>query len=325
MKDMTLLEDLGAALDPSGPPPQDLRRRVLTEALRPQPTLRRWLGLRTSVRVALAGGLAAVLTAAVLLLQVVPIGNRAPAAQAQAAEILQAAAAQASHQADLPVRPEQFIRVESIATVREVGQATGESSVEQMNRMVWLSADGTHDGMIRETARSGGRSRDIVLPGCVNGAVTQSKGGVTATSPCTPTPGFVADLPTDADTMLAYLYRGADDTKNPRDQEAFSAGADLIREAYLRPAALSALFAALARIPGVAIVGDITDEAGRRGVAISLTEVQGTRSELIFDRSSHAYLGTRTVMASAGDGLNAGDVLYSAAVLSVGVVDRVGS
>jgi hypothetical protein len=323
MKEMTLLEDLGSSLDPAGPPPQQLRRRVLTEALH-QPAWRRWLGSRTGVRVAVAGGLAAALTAAVLLLQVVPIGNHAPAAQAQAADILQAAAAQASHQQDLRVRPEQFISVESIATARSMNMATSQSALESAHRQVWLSADGTRDGLIRSEPRAGGTAHDTVVPGCKDGVMTQSKRGVTGTSSCTPTPAYVADLPTDADAMLAYLYRNSGGTKNPKNQEAFSAAATLIGEAYLRPASLSAVFGALAKIPGVTVIGNVTDEAGRSGVAISLKEVQGTRTELIFDRSSHAYLGTRTVMANDADGLHAGDLMFSSAVLSIKIVDKVG-
>lgn len=67
------------------------------------------------------------------------------------------------------------------------------------------------------------------------------------------------------------------------------------------------------------------DEAGREGVAVALHEVQGTRTELIFDRASHAYLGTRTVALRDGDGLTAGQVLYSGAVLTVRIADRVGA
>jgi len=323
MKEISMLEGLGSALDPVGPPPQDLRRRVLSEALQSR-SQRWWFGSRLGVRVAMVGGLAAVVTAVVLALQVVPFGSQGPAARAEAADILHAAAVQASHQTDLRVRPEQFIWVESIATVRATNEATRESAVESVRRTVWLSADGTKDGLIRQESRPGGTASDIVVPGCKDGVMTQSKGSDTGTSSCKPSPAYVADLPTDADTMLNYLYHNVDGTKNPRDQEAFSTAANLIREAYLRPASLSALFTAVAKIPGVTVVGDVTDEAGRKGVAISLNEVQDTRTDLIFDRNSHAYIGTRTVMATGADGLHAGDLLYSAAVLSIKVVDRVG-
>ncbi|MCP2328411.1 hypothetical protein HDA40_006918 [Hamadaea flava] len=308
MNELTILDDLGATLDPAGPPPPGLRRRVLTQTRRP--SRRRWL------RLAIVGGLAATVTAVALAIQVVPLGDRPPAARAQAADILLAAAGQATLQPDQVVRPEQFILIESVATVRSTRESTGESTVHGVHRWAWRSADGTHDGLIREQNQDGGAT-DLLVPGCKDGRATQSKRGVTTTSPCTPDPAYTDGLPTTVDGMLAYLYRDAGSTKNPRDQEAFQAAANLIGEAYRRPAVLAAVYGALAKIPGVAIVGDVTDEAGRSGVAISQREVQGTRTDLIFDPANHSYLGIRTV---AGD-----QVQYSAAVLSVSIVDRVGA
>lgn len=324
MDEMAMLDELGAALDPAGPPPQDLRRRVLAEAVRPQPVWRRLLAGRTGLRVAVGGGLAAVLTAAVLAVQVFPIGGGGSAAQA--ADILAGAAEQARHRPDVPVRGDQFVHVESVATVLGMNEATKQSSTAVIARRVWLSADGTRDGLVQQRPRAGGDWTDRRLPGCQDGVMTQTKGGVTGTQACTPTPAYVGGLPTDPDAMLAHLYRIADDqpNKNPRDQRAFSAAADLVGEAYLAPASLAAVFGAVARIPGVSVIGDVTDEAGRDGVAVALREVQGTRTELIFDRGSHAYLGTRSVALQDGEGLTAGQVLYSTAVLTVEIADRVG-
>ncbi len=42
-----------------------------------------------------------------------------------------------------------------------------------------------------------------------------------------------------------------------------AAAASLIREAYLTPASLAAVVAAIAKIPGVRVTGEVTDEAGR--------------------------------------------------------------
>jgi hypothetical protein len=89
-------------------------------------------------------------------------------------------------------------------------------------------------------------------------------------------------------------------------------------------ASLAAVFDAVARIPVVAVVGDVTDEAGRGGIAVALTEVQGDREELIFDRRTRAFLGERSVEVRDQDGLKAGQVLNSTAMLRVAIVDRVG-
>ncbi|WP_344620195.1 hypothetical protein [Dactylosporangium salmoneum] len=48
------------------------------------------------------------------------------------------------------------------------------------------------------------------------------------------------------------------------------------------------------------------------------------RTDLIFDRQTHAFLGTRSIMVRDEDGLKQGDVTNSSAVLAVAIVDRVG-
>ncbi|GIH12981.1 hypothetical protein Raf01_11530 [Rugosimonospora africana] len=323
---------LGSELDPAGAnPPARLRQRVLTEATvagrggyrRPRFALPS-MGWRLGV----AGGLAAVVTAGVLVTQVVPFGGHAPASRASAADILHDAASLAQHGPMLTVRGDQFVYADSIATATQLSQGQGgdSSQVTTSNeRRAWLSVDGTGDGLIRQHPRSdAGGWQEIPLPGCRGGVEKQTKGEQTVSQPCKPIPNYRGDLPTDADGMRALLYRNAGGTKNPRDQEAFTAAGDLIREAYLSPASLAAVFNAVAKIPGVTVVGNVTDEAGRGGVAVALTEVQGQRQELIFDRGTHAFLGERLVQVRNEDGLKAGQVLESTAVLKVTIVDRVG-
>jgi hypothetical protein len=337
MSELKALEMMGTALDPATPtPPDRLRQRVLAEAAaepaRTRSSRSRFALPRLGWRFALAGGLAAVLTAGLLVAQVVPFGGQAPASSASAAQILRGAAAQAQRQPAVAVRADQFIYVESFATAMSRSEAVGESEATftPKRRQIWLSVDGTRDGLIRERPRSGASGgvdrdmRDYPLPGCRDGLATDTKYGKPAQVPCTPQPNYQRDLPTDADGMLAYLYRGAEGTKNPRDQAAFTNAGDLIREAYHGPAVLAAVFNAVARIPGVTVVGEVTDEAGRPGVAVALTEVQGTRTELIFDRQNFGYLGEHSVLVQDQDGLKAGQVLNSTAVLEVAVVDQAG-
>src|SRR5690348_14028873 len=105
MNDLQLLREVGASLDLANPdPPARVRNRFLAQAragVRPaRPTLR---------RLVLAGGLAAVVTAGVLVAQVVSFGDKAPASKASAAEILNGAAAEAKHRPAIDVRGDQFI------------------------------------------------------------------------------------------------------------------------------------------------------------------------------------------------------------------------
>jgi hypothetical protein len=325
MNDLKPLEELGRALDaPAATPPGRLRHRVLTEATRPARGRPRPAFPRFGWRLATVGGLAAALTIGVLASQVVSFDERAPVSTASAAErVLAGAADQARHRPALPVRADQFIYVESRAASLVVHEGGSEPAVISRElRRAWHSADGTRDGLIR--TEGGIPSGERRLPGCQNGTSTVSEKGKTEQVECSPLPGYRADLPTDPDGMLTYLYRGADGTKNPRDQEAFTAAADLIQEAYLSPASLAAVFEAVARIPGVRVVGDVTDAAGRAGVALARDEVQGTRAELIFDRRTNAYLGKHEVLTRDAYGRKAGESVNSTAVLTVAVVDRAG-
>ncbi|MGI5245398.1 CU044_5270 family protein [Dactylosporangium sp. CA-139066] len=311
MNDLQELKNFGAALDPADPePPARLRHRVLSAAAAPA---RR----RRLPRLALAGGLAAAITAGVLAAQVIGIGGHTPPASAAASEILHSAAEEARQQPVFEVRPEQFVYVESIGTNTNYGSPTSKPKLEKVHRTAWLSAGGERDGLVRSN------NETFMIDGCQNGRQTQSKGGKSETTSCTPIPAYLAGLPTTADAMLDYLYTHSSGG-NPRDQQAFTTAADLIRESYVPPAALAAVFEAVARIPGVDVVGDVTDDAGRPGVAVALTEVQGMRTELIFDKKNHGFLGTRSVMVRDQDGLRKGDIWASSAVLKVAIVDRAG-
>ncbi len=68
---------------------------------------------------------------------------------------------------------------------------------------------------------------------------------------------------------------------------------------------------------------DMVDAAGRHGIAVGRT-YNGQRQELIFDRQTFAYLGTRELTTEPIYGLPAGTVIGFTAVLKVAVVDRPG-
>jgi hypothetical protein len=324
MRDFDIIGDLGRTLDPSGPPPHRLRARVLDELMTPRTETtvrkprRRWVFGLAAAAAALAATAAAV---------VVSAGNvdverepaRGPLAFTNAATLLTGAADRARGLAAPIVRPDQFVYTETVATARSRNEATGEEKVETLRRQAWQSVDGTRDGSARTAPRDGtGQTREDRLAGCRDGRETHTKGGKTVEVACVPSPAYRTDLPTDTDAMLRYLKEKGAGTRNPGNQQAFTVGADLIGDAYLSPAARAALLEALARIPSVTIVGDVTDEAGRPGVAVTITEAQDSRAEIIFDKVTGDVLGKRTTALD-------GRVLYSAAVLTVAIVDAVGA
>lgn len=322
MNDLKTLAEFGRELDPpSALPPADLRRRVMTAtARRPRFALP-----RLGIRLAAGGALAAVVTGAVLAGQVIGVGHHAPASSAQASALLRDAAAQAKRQPAVAVRGDQFIYAESIET--SVGfdlSGTNPPTFESRQSRTWDSVDGVHDGLSSSRPRDGsvGWSKNPI-PGCRNGVKKARKGDRFVRVACQPEPVYAGDFPADPGAMLTYL-RGRGGTKNGPDQDAFSAAAELIREPLLPPAVLAAVFEAVARIPGVSVAGTATDEAGRSGLAVTRDEVQGSRVELIFDPKTYAYLGERTVLLTDQDGLRAGRVLDSIAVLRVAVVSAAG-
>lgn len=291
MNDLDVLRDLRGNVSTSD---GDGLRRARAELLRAAGTRS---ASRVRPRLAVAAGLAAVLVAGGLILYRVHSG---PASTApEAARLLRNAALTAAELPPLAARPDQFVYVESVTAwsmtiVHADGTVTQGTPVPTLRR-IWLPVAGTRPGLLRERPRSGGAWNSTPLSGYQP-------------------PVYLVQLPTTADGMLAYLYRNSHG-QNPRDVQAFITAGDLIREAYLPPAALAAVFEAVARIPGVTVVHGVHDAAGRPGVAVGLGGRRG-RDELIFDAGTYRYLGERE--------LAGGQVAGQAAQLRVAIVDSAG-
>ncbi|MFD3659579.1 hypothetical protein ACFWVF_03095 [Streptomyces sp. NPDC058659] len=98
---------------------------------------------------------------------------------------------------------------------------------------------------------------------------------------------------------------------------------DLLREQLAPPKVSAALYKASARIPGVTVVGDTVDAAGRHGVAVARVHA-GERTEWIFDKKTLDFLGERGVMVEDTAWGTSGQVTATTAVLSRGVTDKTG-
>ncbi|RZU52791.1 hypothetical protein EV385_4675 [Krasilnikovia cinnamomea] len=333
MRELTAVKEFGATLDGADGPSPEARQRTLAQFHGTARSRRAgWGRLGHPGRLVLAGGLAAVVTGAVLVSQVVSIDHRPPASQAAAAQILRAAAAHEAAQPTPKIDPGRFVYVESIGSDVETRDLPGGKTEYKLNakhRRIWLSVDGSKAGLLLRRAKgSTGPWNRIELPGCKNGKKVGLDGrparGVDDAATCQPHAAFQADLPTEAGAMRRYLYEHSQGD-NPRDVQAFITAGDLIRERYLTPAQLGAVFGALADVPGTKLVGAVTDEAGRSGVAIGMPEdARGTRSDLIFDAHTHAFLGERKTLTRAFADFQAGDVASSSANLVTAFVDRPG-
>ena len=82
-----------------------------------------------------------------------------------------------------------------------------------------------------------------------------------------------------------------------------------------------ALLRAAAQIPGVILLHNVADAAGRRGIAVARTASGVLRTELIFAPGSYRFIGVQDVLLKAGHGLPAGTVWAASALVRATVVD----
>lgn len=100
---------------------------------------------------------------------------------------------------------------------------------------------------------------------------------------------------------------------------------EILSEPITSPALRAAAFEALAEIPGIGLVHDVTDVAGRRGDALTWVRERGFGRELIFDRRTSKVLAQAEMIfgPSATDeyGVPAKTVFRETAYLQTGTVD----
>jgi hypothetical protein len=286
MDEMQLLREFAG---PAGLPARDDLARKRAELLAattattaPRPARYRhavWGGLA-------AAGLAAAVTAVVVLTPADTTVPPAPRAETDPVSILHTAAALARAQPDAEPRPDQFVY-------------TRTRTADGRENEMWASADGTHDGLQilfgHETA----------VAGCRDGKRVQQEGhGRTVTSRCEPFASFIPDLPTDADAMLAYLHQsthGEGDTLHDLGNEVVT-----LAGGYLRPAARAALYEAVAKVPGLAVRSDAKDGTGRPVLGITWPAEgagRGDLDEFLFDPVTFAYLGSGTTGSVVSQGI----------------------
>lgn len=105
--------------------------------------------------------------------------------------------------------------------------------------------------------------------------------------------------------------------QQPRPREAFTTIGDLIREAIAPPQVSAALYRAAPLIPGVSVIKDATDAIGRHGIAVALTS-HGVRTEWIFSKQTHLYLGEKDINVANGTTTGTAAVIQRAFVAHPG-------
>lgn len=110
--------------------------------------------------------------------------------------------------------------------------------------------------------------------------------------------GYTIDLsgvPTDPDELLVAIERRELLGGEGADWVTFQIIGELLHLTYSSPEHRAALYEVAANFPGVDFQGDVTDPAGRRGVAVSF-DGGGHRHELIFDPETAELLSERQIL-----------------------------
>lgn len=144
-------------------------------------------------------------------------------------------------------------------------------------------------------------------------------------SPPASTYAGLKTLPASPAALLAYLnahFQWPIATGMTVDSAAreYMAISTILENLGILPGALeSAMFRALAELPGMTVVPHVTDYAGRTGTAVGWSN-DGDRYELIFNPSTYQFMGQQEVAEPGNpDGTPAGQVVSGMAVLATGV------
>ncbi|WP_432927310.1 CU044_5270 family protein [Microbispora sp. CA-135349] len=283
---------------------RDARGALLAAARVPQPRARRLRVPRTGLKIALAGGVAAALTAGVLVAGIRPDGSDSrgvaglPAAPpANARELLERAARTAVAEPDLRPGAGQYVHVEMRTMVyMNMGEAGMQVTGTEER---WIPAGGTGPWLSRERQLSAAPAPGIALPSPPPQLDKKPEDTLTETPAC-PSTGAVtaarmATWPLDEPYLRRQLeIEAARYTAVPEHLRFWGAVGTFVRESVFRPSLTAALFRIAAGIDGITLVPDAVDAAGRHGIGVTMEEDR-TRTELVFDKSTYRYLGERTV------------------------------
>ncbi|WP_221354733.1 CU044_5270 family protein [Streptomyces beigongshangae] len=239
-----------------------------------------------------------------------------PPASAASVQLLERAALAAATTPQTKVHAGQYSYVKTVGHTSVLSETrAGEMELlrEEEDMEQWTSVDGSERSLQRKDGN------DTLLPGTPGGGNLNS-----------PTYNFLAALPADSETLLKRIRddaeknhgAGSGSTTGP-DQQAFVTIGDLLRNGVVPPETSAALYRAAALIPGVGVVPDAVDAAGRHGVAVTRTH-DGERIEWIFDKSTARLLGERTVLVEDNAWGKAGTAITSTALVDSGIVEEAG-
>ncbi|WP_163573163.1 CU044_5270 family protein [Fodinicola feengrottensis] len=142
----------------------------------------------------------------------------------------------------------------------------------------------------------------------------------------------IAALPTDPDALLKLITAERKSDKGNQSPQVvsemvFHAIESILAESIVPPKVAAGLYRAAAKLPGMTVVPDVTDAAGRHGVGVAVVSdgvvyTGSIRDTMIFDKKTFSYLGSTSVIAKTGPSGTAGTFIGMTAVLSRSIVDQ---
>jgi hypothetical protein len=127
-----------------------------------------------------------------------------------------------------------------------------------------------------------------------------------------------------------FNHVGGKEPKQLDAQETKEELLNVLQEGFPSPPLQAAIFNAIAELPGISVLTDVTDGAGRQGAAIVARVEDGVQWQTIFDPETGEFLGSRAILvdpaasraASRGlKGIPAGTLIDERDFLADGVVD----
>lgn len=203
-------------------------------------------------------------------------------------------------------------------------------AIEPSQREAWIGADGS--GLLRDTPLGHVRypsasDREACASQPSRPAPARSRSDVWSAPGCLSlAPVDLSKLPLDPAALREQLETGKIEGGPSGAAEAFVQVGDLLRKTDASPVLRAALYRAAAGLPGVRLLGRVTDPVGRPGIALAHVDIApgAILNELIFDPHTSALLAERQTIIRAHSGFHAlvGTVIGSAVYLTSRIVDR---
>ena len=244
---------------------------------------------------------------------------------ASAATVLKKAAAVARAQQPLVARRGDFVYTKSawLSLDTYVDKDTSYSALIPWSRESWVGPSGGRMRQVPGHARFlSDRDRNAWIAAGrppFTGPAAEATETLPAARPL--------DLPADPDRLFDRLKADAAGYGDRLYDEMFVFVGDSLRETNASPEQRAALYAVAARIPGVDLVGPVTDSAGRRGIAVAKDDnVNHIRSTLVFDpRTSVLLAEEESTLPGNSFGYPTGTRIELATYLQTVVVGSLGA